>query len=242
MNILAMDTSNRALSVAVLSDDRILAEKTTDVNKNHSTTLLPAIDQILKDSHLTSDQIDRFVVAQGPGSYTGLRIGVTTAKTFAFTLHKELVGVSSLASLAGNIRHTNALLVPLFDARRDNVFTGVYQRDDHGQLTNVVSDKHVPVAALIAQLKMLNEDIIFIGTDVAHFAERFRAAFGQQAHFADDEANLPHASELGLLGAQKEAVKDIHAFIPHYLRRTQAENDWLKTHSDKGHQPYVEEV
>ncbi|WP_419349001.1 tRNA (adenosine(37)-N6)-threonylcarbamoyltransferase complex dimerization subunit type 1 TsaB, partial [Acinetobacter baumannii] len=80
------------------------------------------------------EAIDRFVVAQGPGSYTGLRIAVTTAKSFAWTMGKELVGISSLALLAGNVQETTALIVPLFDARRDNVFAGVYQwQDQHLQ-------------------------------------------------------------------------------------------------------------
>ena len=92
MKILAIDTSNQPLSVAVLDDDHLLATKTMNISCNHSTTLMPVVAELLEDSHLDVADIDRFVVAEGPGSYTGLRIGVTTAKVLASTLNKELVG------------------------------------------------------------------------------------------------------------------------------------------------------
>ncbi len=96
MKILALDTSNRPLSVAVLEDDTLLAETTLNMARKHSTTLMPIISEMLQKSDTTPQDLDRIVVSAGPGSYTGLRIGVTAAKTLAFTLNKELVGVSSL--------------------------------------------------------------------------------------------------------------------------------------------------
>lgn len=182
MKLLAMDTSNQAVSVALLEDHQILGEMTVNIRQTHSQTLLPMIDQLLKQTKTTIEDIDRFVVAEGPGSYTGLRIAVTTAKSFAWTLNKSLVGISSLALLAANVMDTTALIVPLFDARRDNVFAGIYQWQN-GTLQTVVADQHVSLEALLAQLQLLAEPVYFVGNDVAHFNEQIQAALGSNAHF-----------------------------------------------------------
>ena len=126
-DFLAIDTSNQTLSVAICNDQQLIGQYTGTTNKNHSLALMPAIDFIMKENQITPQGIERIVVAQGPGSYTGLRIGVTTAKTLAWTLGVELVGISSLASLAANSLDYQGLIVPLFDARRNNVYTGIYQ-------------------------------------------------------------------------------------------------------------------
>ncbi|NSS17968.1 tRNA (adenosine(37)-N6)-threonylcarbamoyltransferase complex dimerization subunit type 1 TsaB, partial [Enterococcus faecalis] len=102
VRILAIDTSNQTLSIAVCENQKILGSYTATVKRNHSLTLMPAIDYLMSQLNLAPTAIDRFVVAEGPGSYTGLRLGVTTAKTLAYTLKKELVGISSLQTLAAN--------------------------------------------------------------------------------------------------------------------------------------------
>lgn len=241
MKLLAMDTSNQAVSVALLEDQQILGEMTVNIRQTHSQTLLPMIDQLLKQTKTSIEAIDRFVVAQGPGSYTGLRIAVTTAKSFAWTMAKELVGISSLALLAGNVQETTALIVPLFDARRDNVFAGVYQWQDQ-HLQNVVADQHLALTDLLAQVVLLNEPVYFVGGDVQRFNAQIKATLGSQAHFVDANHNLPHAAVLGQLGAKAEPVADIHGFGPHYLRKTEAEVNWGKTHDDQGSAAYVEQV
>lgn len=173
MKLLAMDTSNQAVSVALLEDHQILGEMTVNIRQTHSQTLLPMIDQLLKQTKTTIEDIDRFVVAEGPGSYTGLRIAVTTAKSFAWTLNKSLVGISSLALLAANVMDTTALIVPLFDARRDNVFAGIYQWQN-GTLQTVVADQHVSLEALLAQLQLLAEPFILWGMTLRTLTNRFK--------------------------------------------------------------------
>ncbi|KRM24531.1 tRNA (adenosine(37)-N6)-threonylcarbamoyltransferase complex dimerization subunit type 1 TsaB [Latilactobacillus graminis] len=241
MKLLAMDTSNQAVSVALLDDQQILGEMTVNIRQTHSQTLLPMVDQLLKQTQTAIETIDRFVVAEGPGSYTGLRIAVTTAKSFAWTLNKPLVGISSLALLAANIVDTTALIVPLFDARRANVFTGVYQWQS-GSLQTVVADQHVSIETLLARLQLLAEPVYFVGNDVAHFKEELQAALGSNAHFVGANHNLPHASVLGKLGLLAEPVADIHRFGPVYLRKTEAEVNWAKTHDERGTESYVEQV
>src|SRR5690554_6176022 len=102
MKILAFDTSNQPMSVAVVEDNKVLAEITVNIKRNHSIQLMPAIDEMLEQAKLTIDDIDRVAVAEGPGSYTGLRIAVTIAKSLAWTKEIELVGVSSLKLVAAN--------------------------------------------------------------------------------------------------------------------------------------------
>ncbi|MCH4171883.1 MAG: tRNA (adenosine(37)-N6)-threonylcarbamoyltransferase complex dimerization subunit type 1 TsaB [Lactobacillus sp.] len=240
---LAIDTSNRPLSVAVVDETTVLASFETNQKLTHSETLMPAVDQVLKASGLSINDIDRFAVAMGPGSYTGIRIGVTTAKTLAWTLGKPLVGLSSLRVLASNVTPSPKLLVPLMDARRDNVFAGIYQwaLGQDWQLLNVLQDQHLALTQLLAEIKALGQPAIFMGA-VAPFRQQIFAALGQQAEFATPFNDLPHAANLAMLAWQAEPVADIHSFTPNYLRKTEAEVNWLKDHEGEGHGPYVQEV
>ncbi|WP_461225776.1 tRNA (adenosine(37)-N6)-threonylcarbamoyltransferase complex dimerization subunit type 1 TsaB [Lacticaseibacillus suihuaensis] len=240
MKILALDTSNQAMSVAVTDGELVLATMTINRKKTHSEQLLPTIHRLLDVSGLTASALDRVVVAQGPGSYTGLRIAVTTAKTLAYTLNLELVGVSSLAALAAGVTATTAVIVPLMDARRHNVFAGGYQWAN-GRLENVIADRHLPLDQLLAELAVLKQPAVFTGPDAVAFREPIQAALGHAASFADAITALPDAARLAQLGAMSTPVSAI-TFVPRYLRLTEAETNWLKTHDDKGHAPYVEKV
>lgn len=133
MKLLAMDTSNQTLAVAVLENEKLLAHFQLNRKMNHSLTLMPAIESVMQASGLEPADLDRIVVAKGPGSYTGIRIAVTTAKTLAETLKIELTTVSSLAVIAGNI-HTDKLIIPMMDARRNNVYASAYRWENHRQL------------------------------------------------------------------------------------------------------------
>lgn len=241
MKILALDTSNRPLSVAVLEDDTLLAETTLNMARKHSTTLMPIISEMLKKSDTTPQDLDRIVVSAGPGSYTGLRIGVTAAKTLAFTLNKELVGVSSLELLATNCQNdTNELLVPIFDARRENVFAGVYQ-NKAGKLVEVLPDQHLSVVELCEFLK--DKKACLIGADAKVYRERFEELLtAGNYRFSAPKDDYPSAYLLGLLGKECP-VADTLTFVPHYLRLTQAEVQWMEKHPGKDQaDSYVEKV
>ena len=219
MKILALDTSNRPLSVAVLEDDTLLAETTLNMARKHSTTLMPIISEMLQKSDTTPQDLDRIVVSAGPGSYTGLRIGVTAAKTLAFTLNKELVGVSSLELLAANCQNDTAeLLVPIFDARRENLSVV--------ELCEFLKDKKV---CLIGDAKVYRERFEELLT-----ADNYR--------FSAPKDDYPSAYLLGLLGKDRP-VADTLTFVPHYLRLTQAEVQWMEKHPGKDQaDSYVEKV
>lgn len=239
MNILALDTSNKAMSVAVVQDGTPLAETTLNRMKTHIVQLLPTIDNLVALSGLVPEDIDRVVVAAGPGSYTGLRIGVTTAKTFAYTMNIDLVGVSSLAVLAANVRKETALIVPVMDARRGNVFTGIYQWDGD-KLVNVLLDRHTSLEQLVAEVGALDQPAIFVGASSV-MREQIRGALGSMVSFTDAVDDLPRALRVAELGRKLPAA-DIASFVPQYLRLTEAETNWLKKNPNADRSNYVQKV
>lgn len=239
MRILAIDTSNQTLTIGVCDDDKIIGHYTITVKRNHSLTLMPAIAQLMKNVGITPKELDRIVVAQGPGSYTGLRIGVTTAKTLAYTLNKELVGVSSLKTLAANCINTQGVIVPIFNARRNNVYSGAYQYID-GVLTTIRPDKHVSMEAWLKELKEF-EQLYFVGEDVESFRLLIESALPNAEICSIAHWQIPNAIVLAELGRKAEPTTDIHQFLPNYLKRVEAEENWLKDHTPEV-ENYVEKL
>ncbi|RSH99661.1 tRNA (adenosine(37)-N6)-threonylcarbamoyltransferase complex dimerization subunit type 1 TsaB [Streptococcus sanguinis] len=219
MKIAAFDTSSKALTLAILEDETLLAQMTLNIKKNHSITLMPAIDFLMNSLDMKPKDLDRIVVAQGPGSYTGLRIAVATAKTLAHTLKIELVGVSSLLALVPE--QAEGLVIPVMDARRNNVYAGFYQS---GQA--VRPEAHLPLAEVLEMAGAANQSVTFVGETTA-FTEQIEAALPQAAI----HPTLPDASAVGRLGLDLPA-QSIHDFVPNYLKRVEAEENWLKTHQE----------
>lgn len=239
MKILAIDTSNQTLAVGLLADGQVVGQVQTTGIKNHSTTLMPAIEALMAQVKWRPQDLERIVVAQGPGSYTGLRIGVTTAKTLAYTLDAELVGVSSLATIAANCRNLPGLILPFFDARRQNVYAAAYKWQD-GELTAVLPDQHISFEELLGQLQD-HDQLTFVGPDLDKFRPMIQEGCPKAAINAIPEWNVPNGIVLAQLGASVEAVADIDGFLPHYLKRVEAEEKWLETHQ-AGDEDYVEKV
>lgn len=243
MKILAIDTSNLPLSVAILDDDVLLVTKTINFKRNHSVTLMPTVAELLDDCQLDPDDLNRIVVAQGPGLYTGLRIGVTAAKVLASTLNKELVGVSSLKVIAANIDpQEDLLIVPYFDARNQNVFSGAYQWENK-ELTEVIADQHISFEQLLEQLNKYNQRILFVGVQKEEFKALAQAKLQNKFEFASADYQLPQAAILGRIGKQCTPV-EIDSFVPEYKRLTQAELQWMEKHPEEkiNNGNYVEKV
>ena len=240
MKVLAIDTSNQAMSIAVLDDEKVIGEITTNIKRNHSERLMPAIDELMKDVQWQPSDLNRIVVAKGPGSYTGLRIGVTVAKTLAWTLGVELVGISSLKTLAGNCESSPHYLVPLFDARRKNIYTGLYQWQN-GELIQIEDDKHISAEQWAEYLSKKEGTFELIGEDQSLFKDTFERYLMNRVYEAPSKDNLPKASVLGLLGLKEETV-DAHMFTPDYLKLAEAEENWRKEHPDQLEEAYVEKI
>ena len=226
MNVLAIDTSTKALSVAVLQDGRVLAEYTTHLKTTHSVQCMPAIAHLLKECGLSPQDLSRIAVAEGPGSYTGLRIGVTIAKSLAWSLGIPLVGVSSLDVLAMTGRGASGLIVPIIDARRGQAFTNVYRGFVDGKMDKLYEDQLMDCGELVAQLQSGNEPVLVIGADIPTHEETFVHGLGDRVTFAKEENRLPRAILLGLLGIKKEPCENIHQFVPKYARLAEAEVNW----------------
>ena len=229
MKVLAFDTSSKALSVAILDGENLLADVTVNIKKNHSINLMPAIDFLMTSLDLQPSDLDRIVVAQGPGSYTGLRVAVATAKTLAYTLNIELVGVSSLYALAA-AADFDGLVVPVIDARRNNVYAGFYK---DGQ--SLKDDQHMNFADVLEAVKD-EESVMFVG-EVANFSNQIAESLPQ----AKVLSVLPSAYAIGKRGQELQPV-DVDSFVPSYLKRVEAEENWLKTHIENPSANYVNRI
>ena len=217
MKVLSFDTSNQALSVALLDGEELLAEQTLAVKKNHSISLMSVIDFLTDQVGWKPADLERIVVAEGPGSYTGLRVAVATAKTLAYTLGIDLVGVSSLLALCPQQK---GLVVPLIDARRNTVYVGFYE---NGRA--IKPERHADFSEVLDLLKD-QADVTFVG-EVAHFSEQIKQVLPQ----AKIKMTLPSAKFIGRLG-QKLPPVSVHHFVPQYLKKVEAEEIWLKSHQE----------
>lgn len=244
MRILSVSTATNHLSVALNDSQQIIVEKNEQDERNHSEHLDPLIDEILKENQLTLKDIDRFAVAIGPGSYTGLRIGITTVKMFASVLNKEVVGISTLQALAKSVKE-DALVITGLDARNNNYFAAGYKSGDIPD--NVIPDGHYNIDVLIKAIQdytAKNEvkKLVLVGTGLEKQDEKFKA-LNIPYKYGNDSQNVIHAGLIGQLAEYSEPV-DPDKLLPHYLRRTQAEVDWHKK-TGKPFEPdshYVEEV
>lgn len=225
MKVLAIDTSNYVLGVAIVDEEKVIGEVITNLPKNHSVRVMPTIEQLMKECGIKPKELERIVVAMGPGSYTGVRIGVTIAKTLAWSLEIPLVGVSSLEIVAANGRHFNGFISPLFDARRGQVYTGLYQYEGN-RLTCVEEDKIILLADWLEELKKRETPVLFIGNDLVIHKEQIETDLEQFAYVAPYTDWNPRPSELAVLGMEKAPV-DVHTFVPNYIRLAEAEANWL---------------
>lgn len=227
MTILAIDTSNYALGVALLEENQVLGEYITNLKKNHSVRIMPAIHTLMNDCERVPADLTKIVVAKGPGSYTGVRIGVTIAKTLAWTLNIPLVGISSLEILAsGTGRYFDGNVSPLFDARRGQVYTGLYRFSD-GKLEIVEQDQLVMAVDWAVKLAEMEKPVLFVGNDLSIHQPKLEELVGSKAFFASVTEHNPRPSELAWLGRDKDG-EDVHTFVPNYIRLAEAEAKWLE--------------
>lgn len=230
MRVLAIDTSNLVLSVAVVDDTRVLGEITTNLQKNHSVRLMDAICELLDDLHIAPEELGGIAVAKGPGSYTGVRIGVSTAKSMAWSLGIPVVGISSLQAVAMNAFGFFGGIIPLFDARRGQVYTGYYQASLQGVAELVMAERIILLSdwLLLIKEQAKGAPLLFLGDDAAMHRETIVAALGEQAMFAPASFNHPRAAHIGLLGRMLlSQAGSPHALVPEYLQVAEAEAKWL---------------
>lgn len=229
MKILSIDSSTQAASCAILEDDKVLGEITFNYKKQHSVILMPIIDSLLKNTGLNISSIDGFVCCKGPGSFTGLRIGMATLKGLCQGTNKPLVCVSSLDALANNLAYTEGIICPILDALRDNVYTALFTFKDE-KLERISDYMAIHIDELIAMLKEENCNVTFVGDATYKFSSKLKESL-DKTRFAPSHLNITNASSLGQLGLESfkdEKYDDILTCNPIYLRKSQAEREYEK--------------
>lgn len=228
MNILAIDTSNRVMSIAIIQNGVVSAEKTTNIKRNHSLQLMPSITALMESIDLKAAALDKIVVAKGPGSFTGVRIGLTTAKTLAWTLNIPIVGVSSLEVLAYNGQFFDGLVCAFFDARRSQVYGGLYSYNQKKDELLTLHEANALLDDWLAMLKERNSPVLFLSPDMLIHKDAIISSLGDLAVIPNGHSwNIPSAAKLGVAAINKES-ESTHSLVPNYLRLAEAEAKWLE--------------
>ncbi len=230
MKILALDSSGMTATVAVVEDDKLLAEYTVDYKKTHSQTLLPMLQEAGNMIELDLETVDAIAVAGGPGSFTGLRIGSATAKGLGLALNKPLVHVPTLEGMAYNLWGTDRVVCPMMDARRNQVYTGVYEFQQ-GKLKVLADQMAVPVAEVIRKLNEMKRPAILLGDGAAVYREAICRELKIPYLFAPAHLNRQRASSVAVCAMEyvrqgKTETAAMHQ--PDYLRVSQAERERAK--------------
>jgi tRNA threonylcarbamoyladenosine biosynthesis protein TsaB len=224
MKILGIESAAMTASAAVLEDDRLIAEYTIDYKKTHSQTLLPMISEIRDMIQLDLDTIDAIAVSGGPGSFTGLRIGSTTAKGLGLALNKPLIHVPTLDAMAYQIFGTPGLVCSMLDARKGNVFAGIYRNET--VLEIVKSACHIHVDELAALLNELGEPVILTGDGADAYMDSLQKGCSVPLRRAPAFACRARAGAVAALGRvyyEQGRVESAQEHVPDYLRVSQAE-------------------
>lgn len=223
MRILALDSSASPASAAVMEDGRLIGRFQLNTGLTHSQTLLPMINSVLHCAGLTMDGIDRVAVSAGPGSFTGVRIGVATVKGLCFPGDKPCAGVSTLAAMAYNFLDREAVVFALMDARRDQVYNAVF-RIFHGQVFRLTPDRACSIEALKDEITpRANESIIFAGDGAALCYEKLKS-FCKRISLAPENVRYQDAYGVALAASEAEEIPAC-ALMPVYLRLPQAERE-----------------
>lgn len=226
MRILGIESSSLVAGIALLDDDIITAEFTINYKLTHSQTLLPMLANIRDILNIDMNSIDAIAVSGGPGSFTGLRIGVATAKGISLAIKKPLINIPSLEAMAYNFYDTQSLVVPIMDARRMQVYTGIYRNKDKFEI--IKSQSAISIEDLINELNKLGEKIIFLGDGVPVYKDVIEKELSVEYSFAPANMNRQRAASVALLAKKyyKEgrftSSKD---FEIEYLRKSQAERE-----------------
>lgn len=227
MKILGLDSSGLVASAALVSDGILTAEYTIHNKKTHSQTLMPMIAEMLSMAGTEPGELDAVAVSEGPGSFTGLRIGASIAKGLAWTLKIPIIPVSSLMGLAANVETPGQIVCPIMDARRNQVYTAVYETTEALPMQLAEPDV-IPIEDALARAEQAGEQIVFLGDGVPVFRTQILEKIGNKCRFVTPTRRYQSAASIALLGQylyEKEAYVQAEQFAPVYLRKSQAERE-----------------
>ena len=223
MLILAIDTSTQSASIALLDNSEILCEININLDVNHSVVVLPAVHDLCRISRIEIGDIDLFACTRGPGSFTGLRVGISTLKGIALATGKPVVGVSTLDALAYNLVNSTMLVCPMLDARKNQVYTALYRTKPDNILEIKEHERIIDVRDFLSNI---DDKTLFAGDGAMKHARLIRDSLPDKSFFASPIHQSVRAATVGLLGAKKYNKGDLlnpDALTPVYLRLSEAE-------------------
>ena len=224
MKVLGIDTSSNATSIAVIEDNKLICEYTVNTKTTHSQKLMPMIENMLNMSDININEMDMIAVCEGPGSFTGLRISMATAKAIAHVNKLPIVGVNSVELLAGNMNLCEKKICSILDAQRTQVYMGQYKFDNN-KLVELKGVDVVEIDELIEELKNTNEEWIIVGEAVYKYEEKIKAE--SNINIPAPSHNVSKASSLCSIAIDKYKnnvdVYDCYTINPLYIRKSQAE-------------------
>ena len=228
MKILAVDTATKSCSVGIVDKDALLVELILSTGQTHSKHLTEMIDRAIGLSGLTISALDGFAVTMGPGSFTGLRIGISSVKGLVVGTGKPLVGVSTLDALAMQAAFSSHLVCPLLDARKGEVYFSRYRFVDGTLKKELVEGVYAPLKVV----DDINEPCLFIGDGALLYKNAIIRKMGKLAHFVPPGQNAIRASTVAYIAMDrfvKKETDDVAHFVPHYIRKSDAEKNLGKT-------------
>jgi len=232
MKVLGIDTSTTCGSIGLIHDESVISEYLLNLSITHSERLLDAIDLVLGKARCALADLDGFAISLGPGSFTGVRIGVSTVKGLAYAVQKRVVGVSTLDVLASQVSSTPYLICPVIDARKGEVYSAFYRYEDFNRLKRLSEYQAIKPEVLFGMLK---EPTIFVGDGVKTYGEDLRNSLKSLALFAPATLHIPHGSAVARLGIEpllRGESLDLATFTPLYVRPSEAEIKWREKHLD----------
>ena len=229
MNILAIDCSSSSLSVCIAKDDCILYSTYLNTNKTHSETILPNIEYALTQAKFNINDIDVYGITVGPGSYTGLRIGVSTIKAFAQVTNKPIASISSLKALAVQAIPGSKYICPIIDARNDQIYSALYDYN-HYVLSSKLQDSAYNIDELLKELQRVDtdDDIIFVGNGAQLHSTKIKNALGNKAVITSETCSIIDGKNVALLTKINALNGELLNYLelePNYLRKSQAERE-----------------
>ncbi len=222
MKILGIDTATPYLALGIVEENKVLSEIRFDARQAHAQLLVPNVDKILKDAELELKDLDGIALSIGPGSFTGLRIGLATAKGLCFASGKPLVSVSTLDALVYFSLSAPYQVVPILDAKKNEIYAAIY--DTREGILKRVSDYWV--LALEKLVAKIPQEVIFLGPGLEVFRKRLKELYKGKSHFVEGEKNLPSGTAVAFLGLEKlkrSEFEDLEKAEPVYLRKSEAE-------------------
>ncbi len=222
MKILAVDTSAVVASCAISEDDKLLGVYTVNNRLTHSQMIMPMIDRLLSDTECNIDDIDLFAASIGPGSYTGLRIGAATVKGLAAARNKNAIGIGTLDALAFNVQHSEHIVVPIMDARKNRVFTASYIWED-GEMRMLSEPEVMMIDKCIEDCGNFL-DTVFVGDGAYAYRDLIKEKLGEHAYFAASSNMLQNAASVCALAYMKRNEAAPGRFlVPRYIGKKQGD-------------------